>query len=190
MNFGTKGTQELTNQKYIRPGVNNEVVIDSVKGVNESKPYIEFLVRLPKATPEEGSRQRFYMHTEPAAALNTARIKHIATKVVTEAQVDAISADNILDYGMKLNKLLAGKALRMKFIAEEYVKNDGTVGVRSVLPVQNFAEAINEGAEYPAVAKADTRLKYDETNPYDYKKLANKPDSAATIVSQEDDLPF
>lgn len=194
MNFGTKGTQELTGGgKYIRPGINHNVVIDSVKGVNESKPYIEFLFRTPKATAEEGNRQRFYMHTEGSLALNTARLKHIATKVVTESEIDNISANDIMDYGAKLNKLLSGKRLRMKFIAEEYVKADGSVGVRSVLPVQNFAEAINPGAEYPIVKDADTKLKYDENNTYDYKRLSEAPKSSETVTSstsEDDDLPF
>lgn len=193
MNFGTKGTQELAgNNKYIRPGINHNVVIDSVKGVNESKSYIEFLFRTPKATAEEGNRQRFYMHTEGALALNTARLKHIATKVVSESDIDNISANDIIDYGAKLNKLLSGKRLRLKFAAEEYIKADGSVGVRSVLPVQNFAEAINPGAEYPAVKDGETRLRYDESNSYDYKKLANAPSANTTVTSSkdEDDLPF
>lgn len=194
MNFGTKGTQELSgNGKYIRPGINHNIVIESVKGVSESKPYIEFLFRTPKATAEEGNRQRLYMHTDGALALNTARLKHIATKVVTESSIDGIAANDIIEYGAKLNKLLSGKRLRLKFIAEEYVKADGSVGVRSVLPVQNFAEAIADGAEYPAVKDADTKLKYDETNSYDYKKLASAPSGNTTMTGSEDntdDLPF
>lgn len=188
--FGTKGHSESTMvNKYIRPGINHEVVIESVKGVEETKCYIEFLFRLPNAKAEEGSRQRFYMHTDGAVALNTSRIKHIATKVVKEEQVDAISANNILEYGMKLNSLLAGKTLRVKFAGEEYLATDGTgaIKVRSVLPVQNFAEAINMGAEHEPVSKENTKLKYDEKSQYDFKRMAVMPTSD-TIV--DDDLPF
>lgn len=191
MNFGTKGTQERTSDgKYIRPGINHTVIIESVKGVDESKPYLEFLFRTPKATAEEGNRQRLYMHTEGSAALNTARLKHIATKVVTENEIDSLSAENILQYGAKLNKLLAGKKLRLKFSAEQYIKADGSVGVRAVLPVQNFAEAIVGGAEYPAVKDSDTKLKYDESNQYDFKKLANVEPTGTVSSDESDDLPF
>jgi len=105
------------------------------------------------------------------------KIKHIATKVVKEADIDGIKAESLEEYGSKLQDLLMGKSLRMKFVGEEYINASGETKVKTTVGLPSFAEAIYEGGEYPVLDV--TKLKYNENNSYDMKKLEKAPEGAA-----------
>lgn len=190
MLFGTKDVQEQKS-RWIRPGVHNEVIIDSVSGVMADKPYLEFKFRLPEGTSEDATAARMYIHTKPSLNLNLGRIKHIAKGVVKLEEIDSIEGADVLDYGEKLNKLLAGRKLRMKWNGEEYVGKDGKIKTRAVLPVNNFVEAITTSAEYPVISDSATMLKFDPAK--DIVKLSEE--KRAQLVHDEggaadDDLPW
>ena len=75
--------------------------------------------------------------------------------------------------------------MRIKFRGEEYIKQDGSVGVRAVIGLPEFAEAIQEGAEYVPVSK--TNLTFNSE--LDIKKLAKLPDSEFK-AGDNSGLPF
>jgi len=185
--FGTKGVEEKGSSKWIRPGV-QEVVIESVQGIDGEKSYLEFKFRLPESGPEDVNSQRLYIHTEKSFRLNMSRLKYIAKHVVSQEEIDALESDSIIEYGEKLDSMLSGKKLRMKFGLEEYIRN-GEVKERAVLPLNNFCEAVMPGGDYPPVDAKDTKLTFDES---DIKRvsLAEKAALSDSSESNEDDLPF
>ena len=170
MSFTTTGTEEKrVDTKYLKPGI-NLTTIGTVEGITPEagSPYIEMGFYKMEGDPEANTKVRFYM-SEKGIAKSLEKIKHIATKVVKASEIDSITADTVEDYGLSLNKLLSGKSLRMKFIGEEYKNASQQIKVKTTVGLPAFAEAINEGAEYPITT--DTKLKFSENNPYDMKKL-------------------
>jgi hypothetical protein len=185
--FNTSDVNENAGGKYIKPGVENDVIIHNIMGVlpQSGAPYLEFSFRKPIATPEETTKIKFYM-TEKSSAMSLKKVLHIATKVVKRAQIDALKASSVEEYGAMLNKILAGKHLRMKFLGEEYVNAKDEVRTKAVVGLPDFAEAIMEGAEYSPISNNSTKLSFDTDK--DVKRLQEAPKTADPIV--EDDLPF
>ena len=171
--FGGQDVQEVNKPKYIRPGV-HEVTIKSAKGETNQNgnPTIVFTMHLLDGDAEATTDFRFYL-SEKAQATSYKKIRHIFTKVVKDADYLAATATSVEELGEVYNNKLAGNSLRIKFRGEEYLKQDGTVGVRAVIGLPEFAEAIQEGAEYPAVS--DTKLTFNADA--DIKKLAKQPDA-------------
>ncbi len=77
--------------------------------------------------------------------------------------------------------------MRIKFNGEGYIKQDGSTGVRASIGLPEFAEAIQDGAEYPAVAS--TKLVFNEDR--DVKPVAKVPDTDSFVApTTANDLPF
>lgn len=76
--------------------------------------------------------------------------------------------------------------MRIKFRGEEYLKQDGSVGIRATIGLPEFAEAIQEDAEYPAVPVTKMTFSAD----VDIQKLAKLPDNDSTTLGGSDGLPF
>jgi hypothetical protein len=174
--YTTAGTAERTFvSKYIEPGV-HRVRIAGIEGV-DSETGASYVQITFEDADEKTAQIRFYM-SERAIARSIQKIKHLATKMVTEEKIDAIEADNLEDYGSALDTLLGGKSCRVKFTGEE---------------VDGIAEATKEGAEYDPVSDEDTKLVLDKTNKYDWKPL---PTADVEISDEEveeaaeDDAPF
>lgn len=180
MSYTTSGTEEkeIKGGKYLKPGINN-TTIGTVEGITpeQGSPYIEIAFYKQGQDAENHTKVRFYM-SEKGRAKSFEKIKHIATKVVKEATVDAIKAESLEDYGQKLQNILMGNSLRMKFVGEEYVNASNEVKVKTTVGLPSFAEATQEGAEYPVITDADTKLKYNENNSYDMKRLEKAPESS------------
>ena len=123
--------------------------------------------------------------TEKAAVTSYKKIRHIFTKVVKDADYLSSKANSVEELGEVYNNKLAGNSLRIKFRGEEYIKQDGSVGVRAVIGLPEFAEAIQEDAEYVPVSK--TNLTFNSE--LDIKKLAKLPDSEFK-AGDNSGLPF
>jgi hypothetical protein len=157
-------------QKYIYPGIRHNVVIKDVKegkSQNKETPFIEFSLYSKEGGPETARTFQFY--TSPNTIVKTMeKIKHIATKVVKEEELNkATDVEALRD-------LLKGKSLRMKFTGEEYKNQNGEVKSRALIGLPPFAESISDEAEYPAISDEETKLKFDDKNQYDFKKLAEE----------------
>ena len=171
--FGGQDVQEISKPKYIRPGI-HEVTIKSVKGENNQNgnPVITFSLYLKDGDAEATTDFRFYL-SEKAQTSTYKKIRHIFTKVVKDVDYLQATASDIEELGTVYNTKLAGKSLRIKFNGEEYLKQDGNTGVRAVIGLPEFAESIQEGAEYAVVA--DTRMVFNADT--DVKKLTKQPDA-------------
>jgi hypothetical protein len=186
MTFGGQDVQEISKPKYIRPGI-HEVTIKSVKGELNANgnPTITVSLHLVDGDADATTDMRFYL-SDKAAESTYKKIRHIFTKVVKDVDYLAAKAENIEELGEVYNNKLSGNSLRIKFRGEEYLKQDGTTGVRSVIGYPEFAEAIQEGAEYPVVAV--TKMTFNPDT--DIKKLVKLPDNDFFTSGGNDGLQF
>jgi hypothetical protein len=186
MTFGGQDVQEISKPKYIRPGI-HEVTIKSVKGELNANgnPTITVSLHLVDGDADATTDMRFYL-SDKAAESTYKKIRHIFTKVVKDVDYLAAKAENIEELGDVYNNKLSGNSLRIKFRGEEYLKQDGTTGVRSVIGYPEFAEAIQEGAEYPVVAV--TKMTFNPDT--DIKKLVKLPDNDFFTSGGNDGLQF
>jgi hypothetical protein len=158
--FNTKNVNE--GSEYLKVGINSDVTIMGFTAESKegSTPYVEISLA-PTSNLESINKFRLYF-SEKAASYSLSRIKHIATKCVKAAQIDAIEATTVAEYAAKLTALLKGRRLRILLNGSEYMRNDGGVGVRTELPMANFAEALSDGAEYAPVSESclpDAKIK-------------------------------
>lgn len=186
MTFGGQDVQEINKPKYVRPGI-HEVTIKSVKGELNANgnPTITFSLHLVDGDADATTDMRFYL-SEKAAESTYKKIRHIFTKIVKDVDYLAAKADSIEELGEVYNNKLAGNSLRIKFRGEEYLKQDGSTGVRSVIGYPEFAEAIQEGAEYPVVSV--TKMTFNPDT--DIKKLVKLPDNDFFATGSNDGLQF
>jgi hypothetical protein len=184
--FGGKEVNSERVSKYITPGV-HEVTIARIEGVKSQNgnPMLNISLHLKDGDSENANIFRVVMQKTDGTdnEMSLKKIQHLATKIVTKDQYLAATGDTIEEYGENLSNLLSGNSVRMKFVAEEYVKQDGNTGVRANIGLPEFAEAIQEGSEYSVVEV--TKLVYDPSNQYDYKKLPAKPDVAVPSFGGE-----
>lgn len=180
--FTTKNTQEKTFvSKFITPGIHENVIIESVTGgtvESTGNPFLEWAFRLSTSSPEETTKVRFFM-SEKAREKSLEKVVHIVSKVANRKDLDAINTNSITDYAKAINKLVGGKTLRMKFIGEEYLNANSELKTRSSLGLPAFAEATVSGGDYAPVTA--TKLKFDPSNGYDFKRLVN-PDIETTTA--------
>lgn len=180
--FTTKGTSDKPVSNYIRAGINDNVVIDAVTGSEDSAPtpYIEFTFRLDGAPEANTSKQRIYL-SEAARTKGLTKIKHIATKFVDESVIDSITASTPVEYANAIAKLVVSKSpIRMKFCGDQYKNSEGEIKTKAVLGLPPFAELMSV---------SPTKLKYDENNQWDNKKLPVS-DSELATTDNGSGLPF
>lgn len=187
--FSNQGVEVKTgggsNQKYIYGGVYHNVTIEKIVGsTNQNgKPMITVTMFTAEGTAENSKDFNFYFSTEKAAEISKTKLKHMLSMVNKEALFDAVVANSIEEYGAALNTIGAGRALRMKFSAEQY-EWDGKVRDKAVIGFPVFAEAIMQGAEYAPVTDENTALTFDKDNEWDYKKLEGvEPTSEAEVAA-------
>jgi hypothetical protein len=190
--FGGKEVKSERLSNYITFGV-HEVTIKEVIGTTtpNGNPVINVAMYLLNGNPDNANSFGFVLGGG-AKEWSEKKLQHLATKIVTKDEYVAATGDTIEEYGEALNSLLSGKSVRIKFTGEERLKQDGSgITIRSNIGLPNFAEAIEEGGEYPVVLAKDTKLVFDKTNEYDYKKLIAMPDiSNSTEGTTSDDPGF
>lgn len=156
---------------YIYPGVRRVIIEEWSKGESsQGTPVIKvkLITTAAKEAGTEASKEfNFYM-TEKAQEMSLRKIKHILTKVTKEANIKSVSSAD--EFVTMLNNLSKGKEIRIKFSGREDLYN-GEVKEFAQIGLPDFAEAVIDGAEYPAVSDEDTKLTYDKNNQYDFRKL-------------------
>jgi len=178
MNFTTKGIEEkVFESKYITPGI-NEVTIAGITSNESGTPYVEFNFVSMKNNNQTASI-KFYL-SDAASKRSLEKIKHIATKVVSESDIDNVQATSITDYSTKLSNLLVGKSLRIKFSGETVAGKEGKGNwIKATIGLPTFAESLTVNP---------TKLKFDPNNQYDMKPLPAVTNVSSSTVTS--DLPF
>lgn len=192
MNFGTKEiTEKIVKSKYTTFGINEDITIGTIKGVKpeNGSEFIDINL-FPSWSAEEFSTSvRLYM-SDKAKDKSMEKLVHLGTKITTRKEIDSIESTNIEDYGTKLNKMLNGGRIRLKLKGREYIKLNGNKGVRLEFPFPSFAEPITDGAEYPAITLANSKLRFDQENVYDYERLKPQTTLEETVKETTNDLPM
>lgn len=186
MNFNTSGVQEAqgTESTFIKPGIVENNTIDNITADSSgADPYMEVSFVAEGKT----ASGRFYLpegkddDSKKNWNSNVARLKHMATKVVTAEEFDAAasSSTNYQQWAQNMTTLLKGKPFRMKYSGKRMPGKDGKPDWDlATVPYQRFAESME-------IPREKTTLKYDPTNKYDYKPLPT-----ATPTEVLDKLPF
>lgn len=188
--FSNQGISEEVktgnNQQYIYGGIYHNVIIaDVTKGVFKNGTESLRLKMHTKEGGEQAVKEFDFYFSEAAVKMSKTKLKHIATKVTKAANFDNMPANSLDEYIQNYAKLVKGKELRMKFIAEQYLNSNGEVKDAAKIGLPEFAEATQTGAEYAPVADEDTKLVYDKNNEYDYKKLAIQADTETETTSDD-----
>lgn len=179
------------NETYIYPGIRNRVVIKKwTHGVqaNEKKtPFvsIHLVTQEGKAANVEPKEFKFYM-SEKAMPTSLAKIKHIVTKVTTQAKFESKEPSDMEELVDHLNDISQGSVLRMKFNGREYLNASQEIKEAAEIGLPEFAEAVEDGAEYPAVADENTALTFDKENKNDFQKLDVVASSPAETKASAD----
>jgi len=170
--FDFSKTQE-SSRSYIGTGVHEVIISDIKKETNDNgNTFMEI-----EFSKEEGGNKmtnniRLYM-TEKAMPSTQQKLLNIGNNVSS----DFTSLTSFEEVAAEL----IGKPIRIRFNGEEYLKQDGTVGIRPSLPLSDFAEAIIEGALHDAVPAAESQLTFDK----DKHIRRIDTDSAPTATLQE-----
>lgn len=192
MSFSTKNVEEtvaeqkIYDKPYIDAGINEVtfVKIEGNPGQEGKSPFIT--IDFAKMSDNsKGVSEKLYF-SEKAIESSLQKIKHMATKVVTVDKIDAINESDVVAYAAKLNSLLVGKSLRIKFSGEEIQGSEGKKNwTKAVFPyyvsgkTPPFAEDLKV---------KETKLTFDSNNKFDVKKLVAP--TATTNLGPKDDLPF
>ncbi len=177
-NFTTKGVNEAGG-KFISYGIKDVKVtgIEAKEAAEGSTPSL--FINFQELNGEKTVSARFSF-SDKAAPYSLRKIKHLSTKVVDEALVDAIDEKTVTGYATALSKLIVGKSMRVKFSAEEIdgTRNGKRNWFKSVVNFPPFAEALSV---------SPTQLVFDPTR--DIKRLA--PVTAnPTGTTAAEPLPF
>jgi len=181
---------------YIKPGV-HEVTVGNVTGsmTQTGSPKITVELFMVGGEPENARKFDFIFGDKvftfgkdtnmTSYKMSMNKLLHINNAITKRtAFVDAVTASGLpLDtlpneeqlqaFAEELRNRWLNESFRAKIVAEEYLKGDGSVGIGTKIGMPSFAEPIVDTAEYPRVEV--TKLTYDPTNQYDYKKLAVAP---------------
>ncbi len=156
--------QQFKERRFIEPGIHDNVIILDVEepenanyvtvkfGKNEQELYTKWYTTEIKKAEDKPS----------AMEVSLKKAKHLASAILTEEEKSAISGENTYALLRTILKKCVGKILRMKFIGEQFLRNDGTIGLQTKIGFSPFAEAMDTNP---------TRLKYNADNPYDYKRI-------------------
>ena len=179
--FNTSGIEEkVFESKYITPGI-SDVTISGIEGSNGDgkSPYVMF--NFTKMNTTQTASIKFFL-SEAASKRSLEKIKHIATKVVTEEAINAVSGNDAATYAQNLSKLLVGKSLRIKFSGEEVQGKDGKNNwYKATIGLPSFAEKLGT---------TPSKLKFDANNNYDMKKLPVATDMSSIGGVNGSGLPF
>lgn len=149
---------------YLSKGINEDVTIGSItlETPDTGAPYISIMLHKSSSSPEQGTTFRMYM-SDAARPKTLEKITHLATKVITKESLLAINNDSksIEEFCNKLNAVLEGKTIKwFKFTAEQYLNGEGKLRDRLKIGLPPFASQEKE-----------SKLKFDESNKYDYVPL-------------------
>ncbi len=185
--ISTKDVAEGKSQfpSRLEPGIHDVKIQSIIGGVSTLKktPYVEITFE----NAYGNHRETFYFaKTGKSQEISLEKIKHLATKVISEDELNAISAADVNEYAAKLNVALVNKSVRIKLSGEE------EINTKTQKTFVNRKFNFYPWAESTAVPLAQTKLKFNKDNVGDYKPLSKA--SAASAVPGADgdvsDLPF
>lgn len=180
MNLTTKGVTE--DSRFIKYGI-REVKITGIEAKEIDVVVPSILMNFQEINSNKTVNVSFSF-SERASQFSLRKIKHIATKIVTEKDIDDINTNTVTEYAEALKKLILNKEVRIKFNGEEIdgQKNGKRNWFKSVIGFAPFAESIS-------VSMEQTSLRFDELR--DIKRLpVMTTDPISSTPKTESNLPF
>jgi len=185
----------LNVSNYAKPGIYENTTITKIVGSSPGEgksDFLEITWETPTVEGVDNSESlrngqlivdKLYM-SEGASPVSYRKLNDIATVLLgSQEPLEAIEAVSIEDYGNQLTAVLANKPARWKFAGIEIEGGEGKQNwLKSVLPFKYFVESMEANP---------TRLRFDETNPYDVKRLETLEegdDSSISSTSEDTDL--
>ena len=166
---------EFTGSKYIKPGIQELKINDlEIELAKTGTPRIKFIVETRPVTdkgfvPDEtataggkvGTIRSSYLKNDDQKVEFSKNMVFIARHLgeKEETTLDGLFADTLEEYIEKIKPILTGKFVHFKVCGEEYQKDDGKIGM-----TMRFAR-------FGFVNADETKLKFDENNQYDIKRL-------------------
>lgn len=183
---------------FVGYGITNSATIVKVTNAvsQNGKPFIQVDFKVTGEKDETASSQKFYM-SDGAKNISMVKLMLIHQAVGKLETLKSQPFNSVEELASGLNSLWSGRKLRIKLSAREYLgEKDGepVIKVTSEVPIRDFVEAIDPGAEMFPITDDKTQLTFDEKNKYDWKRYegADAPTKSDTSGSaeKEDDLPF
>jgi len=185
-------------KRFVGYDINHDVTIVSVEdGVSQlGKKFIQINVKLTGDEDDNSTILKMYM-SEKAEKITMSKLMTIHSAVRKVDTLKDKKFKTLEEMSKGLNELWKGRRLRLKLQAEEWMGEDDAgnpkVRIRTSIPMRQFAEAIDSGAEMPPIADADTKLVFNKSNKWDYKRLREDTNSTDEVIKGKDkknDLPF
>lgn len=182
---GTDTTERSGISKFIAPGVHvclikNVEFFNSGSGTPGMKLHLT-TAPVPGLTDDAGNNigqtceHTYWLSPEAWSYINAkgaesgtkVQLARIADKLAVREQLDSISAETPEEYTKAVNALFKGKKARFAFGGKEIIPQDSSksVWVKSELLLFKFVESLTDVPN-----DEDTKLVYDKTNAYHYKK--------------------
>lgn len=184
--FGEK-VEDKAGSKYPTFGINDYTIKSIVGGTTPNGADKIDVTIFPKGGSEDATTSLTVYMSAAAMPKSMLKLKHLSNRIVKEVQFDnaQMQASNHIEMAEELDKLLSGNSVRLKLKGKEYLGTDKEgnpkVKVALELPLPDFAEAIQNGAEKPMVTDIKlTALKFDKTNSYDYEVYEGATPDAET----------
>jgi hypothetical protein len=148
----------------IEPGIHENVVI-----LDMEEPDGANYITVKFGRGDNELYTKWYTNEEPSAegkqsAMDIAlrKAKHLAGAVLTDEEKAAITGKSQYELLKNALRKCVGKTVpKFKFIGEQFIRKDGTIGLQTKIGFSPFAEGVVE----------TTGLKYNENNPYDFKRI-------------------
>jgi hypothetical protein len=179
MNFNTKGHEVKTGgytSPYIKPGIQVAKIVEvSYHQSAGGTPGVKFFLEGKPMEELEGKGQTnetTYWLSPKAWEYTKDKLCVMADVLGVREALDSVDASSAEEYCAALNGIFGGKAARWKFSGEEIEgKMDEETGERK----SNWFKAsiaTYDFIEKASVSDEETKLKFDENNKYDMKRLA------------------
>lgn len=168
--------EDVRESKYIVPGVHEPVVILGFEKPEDKNYFtVKFGYMLQELNTNWYISQERKAEDKPTALeVSLKKAKHLGIEVLTDEEKSTITSDTELGLLETILKKCVGRKLRMKFIGEEFLREDGSIGVRTKIGFAPFAEKLDKPCS----------LRFDLNNAYDYKKIPIK------VVVEDKSNPF
>lgn len=187
-------------KSFVGYGINHSVTIIGVENglSTNGNPFIQINFKNTGDGDDNATIQKLYM-SDRAKNITMSKIMTIHSAVAKIEQLKNQKFNSIEELTSGLNSMWSGRKFRLKLQASEYLGEDKEgnekIKIRTEIPMRDFAEAIDTGAEMFPIKDEDTQLKFDEKDKWDFKRYDGAPPTPKTDGGSEDslkkdDLPF
>jgi len=188
---------------FIGYGVHNDVTIVGVESGNSQAgtAFVQLTVKKTGDDDKNATILKMYF-TAKSQLISMRKVVNIHSAVAKLDILQNKSFASSVELATALDAMWKNKRLRLKLQGSEYItqneQGEDIVKTRTEIPLNNFVEAIMEGAEKPVVSNDDTKLTFNDKDKWDFRRLSEEDkagvetttDSTKEETTGDDGLPF